>query len=165
MKPHDKQKAAAEVPSEYLTFTLGSEEYGIDILAVQEIRGYGQVTRIPEAPEFIKGLINLRGTIVPVVDLRLKFKLGSTEYDSFTVMVVLSVSDRIVGVVVDSVSDVLPLTDGQISPPPEFGSAFDTRYLKGLASVEGRMLIMVDIEKLLSSAELALYAPEAAQAA
>ncbi|WP_428312365.1 chemotaxis protein CheW [Hydrocarboniphaga sp.] len=157
MKPNEKQQA----PREYLSFTLGAEEYGIDILAVQEIRGYDAVTRIPDAPEYIKGLVNLRGTIAPVVDLRLRFKLGRADYDHLTVMIVLNVADRIVGVVVDSVCDVVPLSADQIAPPPAFGSTFDSSYLQGLASLNERMLILVDIEKLLGSADMALYAPVA----
>jgi len=151
---------------EFLTFRLGGEEYAIDILAVQEIRGYDTVTKIPDAPDFIKGVINLRGTIVPVVDLRLKFHLGEAAYDSFTVMIVLHVGGRTVGIVVDGVSDVIQLKSSQISPPPEFGSAFDTRYLAGLGTVEDRMLILVDIAKLLKSDDMGLYTqvdvPEAA---
>lgn len=143
--------------SEFLTFTLGKEEYGIDILAVQEIRGYDAVTRIPDSPEFVKGVINLRGTIVPVVDLRIKFKLGTVNYDAFTVMIILNVGTRVVGVVVDSVSDVVGLTKKQIAPPPEFGVSFNTRYLNGLATIDGRMLILVDIEKLLAGSEVDLF--------
>lgn len=153
--------AQTRAPREYLSFTLGSEEYGIDILTVQEIRGYDAVTRIPDTPDYIKGVVNLRGTIAPVVDLRLRFKLGRADYGSLTVMIVLNVGGRIVGIVVDSVCDVVPLLDTQIAPPPEFGAAFDSSYLQGLANVAERMLILMDIEKLLCSAELALYAPAA----
>jgi purine-binding chemotaxis protein CheW len=152
--------------SEFLTFTLGQEEYGIDILAVQEIRGYDAVTRIPDAPDFVKGVINLRGTIVPVVDLRIKFKLGEANYDAFTVMIVINVAGRVVGIVVDSVSDVVGLSRKQIAPPPEFGVAFNARYLNGLATIDERMLILVDIEKLLAGSEIDLFkTAEAAEAA
>jgi len=150
-------QASSDV-NEFLAFRLGSEEYGIDILAVQEIRGYDSVTRLPEAPEFIKGIINLRGTIVPVVDLRIKFKLGEPVYDAFTVMIVLQVEGRVVGIVVDSVSDVVRLKPQDIAPPPEFGAAFDTRYLMGLSKIEDRMLILVSIAKLIKAADFALYA-------
>ena len=152
---------ARRVLREFLTFTLGAEDYGVDILKVQEIRGYDTVTRIPDAPDFIKGLINLRGTIVPVIDLRLKFKLGAAAYDSFTVMIILNVGGRVIGMVVDSVSDVIALDSSQIKPPPELGSAMDVRYLAGLGTLDQRMLIILDIEKLLSSAELALMPEEA----
>ncbi len=141
---------------EFLTFTLGAEEYAIDILRVQEIRGYDQVTAIANSPAFIKGVINLRGAIVPIVDLRIKFNLPSVTYDPFTVVIILNVLERIVGAVVDSVSDVIALTGQEIKPPPEFGGSFDTEYLLGLATVSERMLILVDIEKLMSSRELAL---------
>lgn len=141
---------------EFLAFTLGAEEYGIDILKVQEIRGYDIVTKIANAPPFIKGVINLRGIIVPIVDMRIKFNLGKVEYDQFTVVIILNVVDRIVGMVVDGVSDVLTLPPEQIRPAPEFGSAFDTEYLTGLGAVDERMLILVDIEKLMTSADMAL---------
>jgi purine-binding chemotaxis protein CheW len=141
---------------EFLTFVLGEEEYGIDILKVQEIRGYDAVTRIANAPEFIKGVVNLRGTIVPIVDLRIKFKVGEAVYNDFTVVIILNIAQRTVGVVVDGVSDVIALTADQIRPAPEFGAAVDTRYLTGLGAVEERMLILLDIEGLMSSGELAL---------
>ncbi len=147
---------SSAVTQEFLTFTLGAEEYAIDILRVQEIRGYDQVTAIANSPAFIKGVINLRGAIVPIVDLRIKFNLSSVTYDQFTVVIILNVMQRIIGVVVDSVSDVIALAAEAIRPPPEFGSTFDSQYLKGLASVGERMLILVDIERLLSSREMAL---------
>ncbi|KAF1067652.1 MAG: Chemotaxis protein CheW [Pseudomonas citronellolis] len=147
---------------EYLTFTLGREEYAIDILRVQEIRGYDQVTSIANSPPFIKGVINLRGAIVPIVDLRIKFNLDDVGYDQFTVVIILNVGRRIVGAVVDSVSDVIALGSDAIKPPPEFGSTFDTRYLLGLATAGERMLILVDIEKLMTSHEMALVDEAAA---
>jgi purine-binding chemotaxis protein CheW len=142
--------------SEFLTFTLGNEEYGIDILKVQEIRGYDAVTVIANMPDFIKGVINLRGIIVPIVDLRIKFHLGAVEYNQLTVVIILNLGQRVVGIVVDSVSDVLSLTHEQIKPAPELSSALDTRYITGLGTVDDRMLILVDIEKLMSSSEMAL---------
>src|SRR6195952_4864198 len=141
---------------EYLAFTLGSEEYGIDILKVQEIRGYEAVTRIANAPEFIKGVINLRGIIIPVVDMRIKFNLGEPTYDQFTVVIILSIAGRVMGMVVDSVSDVTTLQPDQIRPAPQMGSALNTDYLVGLGTVEERMLILLDIERLMSSAEMGL---------
>jgi purine-binding chemotaxis protein CheW len=142
--------------SEFLTFTLGSEEYGIDILKVQEIRGYDAVTSIANTPDFIKGVINLRGTIVPIVDLRIKFRLGKVEYDQLTVVIILNLGQRVLGIVVDGVSDVLALTLEHIRPAPELSSTLDTRYITGLGTVGERMLILVDIEKLMSSNEMAL---------
>ncbi len=142
--------------SELLTFTLGAEEYGLDILKVQEIRGYDAVTRIVNAPDFIKGVINLRGVIVPIVDLRLKFRLGEATYNAFTVVIILNIAQRVVGIVVDGVSDVVSLATEQLRPAPEFGSAVDTRFVLGLATVDERMLIVVDIERLMTSADMEL---------
>ena len=146
---------------EFLTFTLGAEEYGIDILKVKEIRGYDAVTRIANAPEYIKGVINLRGTIVPIVDMRIKFKLGSVEYNQFTVVIILNVAGRTIGMVVDSVSDVLTLSGEQVKPAPEFGAALDTQYIIGLGAVEDRMLILVDIEKLMTGRDMDLVEAQA----
>jgi purine-binding chemotaxis protein CheW len=143
--------------SEFLTFRLGAESYGIEILKVQEIRGYDKPTAIANAPAFIKGVINLRGVIVPVLDLRIKFDLAEAGYDEFTVVIVLKVAGRVVGVVVDSVSDVVALDADAIRPTPEFASSvFDTKYISGLAGVQDRMLILLDIEKLITSADMAL---------
>ena len=141
---------------EYLTFTLGPEEYGMDILKVQEIRGYDAVTKIANAPDFIKGVINLRGVIVPIVDLRIKFRLGDPTYDQFTVVIILNIGKRVMGIVVDGVSDVIQLNADNLRPAPEFGSILDTRYILGLGTVDERMIIIVDIEKLMSSQEMAL---------
>ncbi|AUC41268.1 Positive regulator of CheA protein activity (CheW) [Dickeya solani RNS 08.23.3.1.A] len=139
-----------------MIFTLGDEEYGVDILKVQEIRGYDQVTRIANTPTFIKGVTNLRGVIVPIVDLRIKFMQQEVDYDDNTVVIVLNLGQRVVGIVVDGVSDVLSLTADQIRPAPEFAVTLSTEYLTGLGSLGERMLILVDIEKLLSSEEMAL---------
>ena len=141
---------------EYLAFKLGTEEYGIDILKVQEIRGYEAVTRIANAPEFIKGVINLRGIIIPVVDMRIKFNLGEPVYDQFTVVIILNINGRIVGMVVDSVSDVTTLTPEQVKPSPEMGTAFSSDYMIGLGTIDERMLILVNIDKLMSSPEMGL---------
>lgn len=148
-------------PGEFLTFTLGTEEYAIDILRVQEIRGYDSVTRIANAPPFIKGVINLRGVIVPIVDMRIKFNLGEPVYNEFTVVIILNIERRIIGIVVDGVSDVVSLPAESIHPPPEMGT-FDTRYLLGLATIDERMLIVVDIERLMSSSEMSLIDQAAA---
>ena len=152
----DQRQTAESTSRELLTFTLGSEEYGIDILKVQEIRGYEAVTTIAHAPEFIKGVINLRGIIVPIVDMRIKFKLGNVSYDETTVVIVLNFANRVVGMVVDGVSDVITLKPEQIKPAPEFGASLDTKYLLGLGTVDERMLILVDIEKLMSGADMGL---------
>lgn len=151
-----QHETAGTAPREFLTFTLGQEEYGIDILRVQEIRGYDAVTSIANAPPFIKGVINLRGIIAPIVDLRVKFNLAQVTYDAFTVVIILNIAQRTVGIVVDGVSDVVALGAEQIKPPPEFGAACDTEYLTGLGINGEHMLILVDIEKLMSSREMAL---------
>ncbi len=139
-----------------LSFTLGQEEYGISIQKVQELRGYDTVTRIANAPEFVKGVVNLRGIIVPIIDMRIKFKLGTPTYDQFTVVVILNVAGRVVGMVVDSVSDVITLTPEQIKPAPDMNSAMASDYLVGLGTIDERMLILIDIDKLMSSAEMGL---------
>lgn len=150
-------KAHGPASGEYLTFRLGSEEYGIDILKVQEIRSYEAPTRIANAPDFIKGVVNLRGVIVPIVDLRLKLGCPSAEYNGFTVVIVLNVKNRVVGAVVDSVSDVLELNRDAIKPAPELNAAsVDTSFITGIGSVADRMLILMDIEGLMSSAEMGL---------
>lgn len=144
------------VQREFLTFKLGREEFGLEILKVQEIRSYGAVTRIPNSPDFVKGVINLRGTIVPIVDLRMKFSLETIEYDDFTVVIMLNFSGRTIGVIVDAVSDVIGLSAGNVQPAPEFSTVFASEYLIGLATVEQRMIILVDIEKLLTQHDVAL---------
>ena len=141
---------------EFLAFTLGAEEYGIDILKVQEIRGYETVTRIANAPEFIKGVINLRGIIIPVVYLRIKFKLGTPTYDQFTVVIILNIKGRVMGIVVDSVSDVMTLTPDQMRPAPDMGTAFESQYIIGLGTIDERMLILMDIDKLMLSPDMGL---------
>ena len=157
---HTQEKSITLEPGafaqEYLTFTLGSEEYAIDILKVQEIRGYDAVTAIANTPSFIKGVINLRGTIVPIVDMRIKFGVGAAEYTPFTVVIILNVGGRVVGMVVDSVSDVISLGAEQVRPAPDFSSAVDTAYLRGLGTLDERMLIVMDIERLMLSADMGL---------
>ncbi len=153
---HEAARKAAAVGGEFLTFRLGGEEYGIDILKVQEIRSYEAPTRIANAPAFIKGVVNLRGVIVPIVDLRLKLGCDSAEYNDFTVVIVLNVKGRVVGAVVDSVSDVLELGRDTIKPAPEMSSSIDTSFITGIGSVSDRMLILMDIEGLMASAEMGL---------
>ena len=159
--------AVAETPAammamvrEYLSFKLGAEEYGIDILRVQEIRGYENPTRIANAPAFIKGVVNLRGVIVPIVDMRVRFGLEDVQYNSFTVVIILNVASRTVGMVVDSVSDVLELGAGQIKAAPEFIGSIDSTYITGLGTARSgdaeRMLILMDIEALMKSPEMGL---------
>jgi purine-binding chemotaxis protein CheW len=158
MAAHDREhdNRGGSRPREYLTFRLGEEEYGIDILKVQEIRGYEQPTRIANAPSFIKGVVNLRGVIVPIVDLRLKFNLGSAEYDDFTVVIILNLGARVVGIVVDSVSDVMELAPDQIRGAPEIASVVDSSFITGLGTLNDRMLILIEIERLMGASEMAL---------
>ena len=147
---------AASASAEYLTFRLGQEEYGIDILKVQEIRSYEQPTRMAHAPDFIKGVIDLRGVIVPIVDLRLKLHCATADYTDFTVVIILNVAGTVLGAVVDAVADVVALTADSIKPAPQFQSQVDSAFVRGIASVGERMLIVVDIESLLSSSEMGL---------
>ena len=154
---HEAARAVANASGgEFLTFRLGAEEYGIDILKVQEIRSYEQPTRIANAPAFVKGVVNLRGVIVPIVDLRVKLNCETVEYNSFTVVIVLNVRGRVVGAVVDSVSDVLELGAGTIKPAPEMHTSVDTSFITGIGSVNDRMLILMDIEGLMTSADMGL---------
>lgn len=146
----------SQMVNEYLTFRLGAEEYGVDILKVQEIRGYDAITQIANAPVFVKGVINLRGVIVPIVDMRIKFALGDAEYDQFTVVIILNVAGRVVGIVVDAVSDVISLAQEQFRPTPGMGAVIDTEYIMGLGTVDERMLILIDIEKLMASSDMGL---------
>jgi purine-binding chemotaxis protein CheW len=159
------QAAKPNVPAgsnEFLTFTLGGEEYGIDILKVQEIRGYEKPTTIANSPAFIKGVINLRGTIVPIIDMRVKFNLGTADYNAFTVVIILNVAGRVVGMVVDSVSDVITLASDQLRPAPEFSAELETAHILGLGTVGERMLILMDIERLMGSREMGLTEPAGA---
>ena len=155
---HEAARAAlaAQSGSEFLTFRLGAEEYGIDILKVQEIRSYEVPTRIANAPQFVKGVVNLRGVIVPIVDLRLKLGCETAEYNSFTVVIVLNVKGRVIGAVVDSVSDVCELGGDAIKPTPMMNSHVDMSFITGIANVGERMLILMDIEALMSASDMGL---------
>ena len=148
--------AVRDATREVLVFVIGKEEYGVDILKVQEIRGYEKVTAIPAAPDFLKGVVNLRGMIVPVIDMRIKFKLPDPRYDSFTVVVILKLSTRVIGIVVDAVSDVMPLTSSDVKEAPRLGSIVDSSYLTGVATLNERMVLLLDIEKFLSTGDLDL---------
>jgi purine-binding chemotaxis protein CheW len=145
-----------ETSVEALAFRLGEEEYGVDILKVQEIREHDAVTRIANAPDYIRGVVNLRGVIVPIVDLRLRFGLGAREHISSGVVIVLNIADRVIGMLVDSVSDVISLGADEIRPAPRMGTGLDKDFLLGIGIIEGRMLILLDIERLMSSDELGL---------
>ena len=144
--------------NEVLSFRLAKEEYAISILKVQEIRGYEEPTMLPSAPACIKGIMNLRGSIVPIVDMRILFNLGEPTYDQFTVVIVLNIKNHVIGMVVDSVSDVVTLTDEQMRPAPDMGSTADGDTILGLGTVGERMLIVLDIDRLMSSDQLGLIA-------
>lgn len=149
-------QAALLATFEFLAFNLGGEEYGITIQKVQELRSWEAVTHIANAPAWLKGVMNLRGAIVPIVDLRIRFNLGQAEYNPFTVVIIANVAGRVIGMVVDNVSDVITLEPTQVKPAPEVGSAMDTAYMIGIGTLEERMLILIDIERLMSDADMGL---------
>ena len=158
----DSAAAAPPLPvpvREFLAFKLGAEEYGIDILRVQEIRSYEKPTRIAGTPEFIKGVINLRGVIVPIIDMRQKLQMQAANYDAFTVVIVLHIGHRVVGMVVDAVSDVVGLTAEQMRAAPALIAGIAGEHLLALGMLEQRMLILLDIDKLMSSPEMGLIEP------
>lgn len=138
-----------EPPLQQLTFSLADEEYGVDILTVREIRGWSRVTRIPQAPDYLLGVLNLRGAIVPIMDLRLRFGLQRESYGDETVMIIVALAERLFGIVVDAVSDVVDIDPSAIRPVPDMGAVVDTRYLKGLATHVERMVMLLDVEKLM----------------
>ena len=145
---------------QFLTFLLAGEEYGVDILRVQEIKGWDAVTQVPNTPEYVRGVINLRGTIVPIIDLRIRFSMDQLEYGPTTVVIVLKVmsgenDSRIMGIVVDGVSDVYNVKKEEINAAPDFGDGVDSSFVKGLATVEDKMVIILDIDHMLNSNELA----------
>jgi purine-binding chemotaxis protein CheW len=157
--------AAGDGSREVLVFVLGNEDYGVDILKVQEIRGYDKVRPIPSAPDYLKGVINLRGTIVPVIDMRVKFGLAEARYDALTVVIILRVASRTIGIVVDGVSDVMALAPSEVKPAPPLGAIVDHVFLAGLATRDERMVLLLDIEKFLSSSEMDLLRQVADQGA
>jgi purine-binding chemotaxis protein CheW len=144
---------------QYLTFRLGDEEYGVEILKVQEIRGYSAITPIPNTPSYIKGVMNLRGTIVPVLDLRAKFGMSETEYTPFTVIIVVTVGRKVMGLVVDAVSDVLNIPREDVQPTPDFGAQVDARYLDGMAKAGDKLVVLLDIDRVLGAGDLAAAVP------
>ena len=160
----EARSAVREATREVLVFVLGKEEYGVDVLKVQEIRGYEKVTPMPGAPAYLKGVVNLRGIIVPVIDLRVKFGMAEPSYDSLTVVIVLRIAGRVIGIVVDAVSDVARLAPGDIKAAPMLGAVVDSSFISGLATLNDRMVLLLDIEKFLSSGELQLIARAAESA-
>ncbi|HWT70605.1 MAG TPA: chemotaxis protein CheW [Oxalicibacterium sp.] len=150
------QATAGVAEMEVLSFRLGGEEYGVNILNVQEIRGYDAVTRIANAPDFVKGVINLRGIIVPIIDMRIKFGMPSPAYDDFTVVIIINTGGRVVGMVVDSVSDVSTLDPAQIKPAPDIRTGAATEHIVGIGTVDDRMMILLDIDRFMASDDMGL---------
>lgn len=155
---NDKMNETDEVLNQYLTFVLANGEYGVEILRVQEIRGWGPVTRIPNMPDYVQGILNLRGTIVPIVDLRMRFGLEKIEYGATTVIVVLKAvhanTKRVVGIVVDGVSDVHDLRASEIKPAPDFGDTMESEFIQGMIAIDEKMLVLLDVDRLLNYREL-----------
>src|SRR5689334_16291979 len=147
--------AAAAGSNQMLTFTLGEETYGVDILRVQEIRGWAPVTRIPQAPTHVLGVLNLRGSIVPIIDLRTRFQLERAEYTALTVIIVMSVESsagrRDIGMVVDGVSDVIDVDSTKVKPAPDLGVQSTTDFIRGLAPVGDHMVMLLDMDKLVGN--------------
>ena len=141
---------------QFLTFRLAGEEYGVGILTVQEIRGWSSVTKVPHTPDWLLGVINLRGVVVPIIDLRIKFNFASAEYNDTTVVIILNVATRVVGVVVDAVSDVITLGSGEIKPAPSLGNGAETGHIIGFGTLDERMRILMDVEKLMAGADMGL---------
>jgi len=164
-EPREVRTTYSSEDQQYLTFNLADEYYGVDILKVQEIKGYTTVTRIPNTPDYLKGVLNLRGTIVPIVDLRMKFGMGATDPTPFTVMVVVNVRNRIMGFMVDAVSDVLDLNAKNIQPPPELGSAVDITFVAGIGNSNDRLVTLLDIDRVLTEEEVTVVAEVTAVAA
>lgn len=154
----NQQIGYASDGSQFLTFVLGNEEYGVEILKVQEIKGYAAPTPLPNAPGYVKGVINLRGTIVPILDLRRKFNMIEVEYNKFTVIVVVQVKGKVMGFIVDAVSDVLNVPKADIQAPPDFSGRVDVSFINGLAKVGEKIVILLDIDRLLTAEERAAMA-------
>jgi purine-binding chemotaxis protein CheW len=153
-------KIQAPESSQFLTFLLDEQEYGLELFKIQEIRGYAPVTPIPNVPAHVRGVMNLRGAVLPVVDLRMKFRLPPIEYNKFTVIVIATVGDKVVGLLVDAVSDVLQVNHDAMRAAPDFGAAVDTRFINGVFETREHLAVALNLEKLLSDAELGV--PEAA---
>lgn len=153
-------KALAKPPvaasSQFLTFLLDEQEYGLELFKIQEIRGYAPVTPIPNVPAHVRGVMNLRGTVLPVVDLRMKFRLPPIEYNKFTVIVIAAVGEKTVGLLVDAVSDVLQVNHDAMRAAPDFGAAVDTRFINGVFQTREHLAVALNLEKLLTETELSV---------
>lgn len=142
--------------NQFLTFRLDEQEYGLELFKIQEIRGYAPVTPIPNVPAHVRGVMNLRGTVLPVVDLRMKFRLPPIEYNKFTVIVIAVVAGKMVGLLVDAVSDVLNVSPDQLRAAPDFGAAVDTQFINGVFQTRDHLAVALNLERLLSETELAV---------
>lgn len=154
VEKNEHQTSANEGERQYLTFQLDDEFYGVNILKVQEIKGYTDVTRIPNTPDYMKGVLNLRGTIVPIINLRMKFGMEQIDFTSFTVIVVVVVNGRVMGMIVDSVSDVLTLGPDEMKPAPELGASVDTSFIDGIATMADQLVTLLDIDQVLTEKEI-----------
>lgn len=161
-KPLDKVSGAAGESNQFLTFTLQDEEYGIEILKVQEIKGFSKITPIPNAPHYVKGVMNLRGTVVPIIDLRTRFSMAEKECDQFTVIIVVNLGAKVVGLVVDTVSDVLDIPRAQVEPTPELTGGVDTSCITGMGKVDEKLVLLLDIARLVGVEDLSELEPVAA---
>jgi purine-binding chemotaxis protein CheW len=150
MKDLHQPSESAPNGSQFLTFNLGEELYGVDILRVQEIKGYTAVTKIPNTPSYIKGVLNLRGTIVPIVELRTKFGMPTIEYTMFTVIIVVVVKEKVMGLVVDAVSDVLDIDKKEVQAPPNFGARINVSFMNGIGKSGDKLVTLLDIDRMLS---------------
>lgn len=144
----------AQDSNQFLTFFLDEQEYGLELLKIQEIRGFTPITPIPNVRPHVRGVMNLRGTVVPVMDLRMRFGLPSVSYDKFTVIVIAMIGDKMVGLLVDAVSDVLDVAQSEMREPPDFGSTVDTRFINGIFNSRERLTIALNLEELLQESEL-----------
>ncbi len=148
------QESAEQTMKQYVTFVIGNEYYGVEVLKVQEIIGMMQIVHVPNSAEFMKGVINLRGTVVPVVDMRIRFKMPEREYDMFTVIIIVEVKNRMIGMIVDSVSDVVDMAESSIQETPHFAAKIETDYIRGMGQVDDKLVIILDIDKILSTSDL-----------
>lgn len=154
-KKESKRGVAADELLQLVSFKIGSEEFGVDILKVQEINRMVEITKVPQAPDYVEGVINLRGKVIPIIDLRKRFDLEIKEYDKNTRIVVVDITGNIMGMVVDSVSEVLRLPQSTIEPPPEIVTGINSDYIKGVAKLEDRLLIFLDLSKVIDFREMA----------
>jgi purine-binding chemotaxis protein CheW len=149
-----KKDIEGEKKAQYVTFTIGSEIYGVDVLKVQEIIGMTQITHVPNTMPFMKGVINLRGLVVPVIDIRIKFKMSERDYNNFTVILIVEVKNRMIGMIVDTVSDVVEIPITNIQDTPHFSTSIETDFIKGIGNDVSQLIIILDVDRILSYDEI-----------